>query len=1190
MRPSSLRPPAFKYADGYVEDMYIGLSLPLYFYMYIRLTTQDKETVMFKFNDQGWTHSQSTGQDNSMEAASHAGMQLGDFLERPVKIADATWTGTGFSVEEINPWDAFLSHPTVMRKIANYKLLKGKLCVKFVINGSPFLYGKGLVAYHPLRAYDDFAPPNTTSRLCRLSQRQHIYLNPTTSSGGELVLPFFWPYNAVNIPTHEWDSLGEITLTPASTLKHAAGETAQCTVSVFAWMEEPKLMQPTSSVSNTFVGQSSENEKKVVSKVATAVGDTAEMLSHAPIIGPYARATEEVARMVGRLSDLFGFSKPRGTYDLADYRARHLGTLATTNDKDMARPLTLDIKAENTIDPRTVGLDGKDEMSIPYLCSKESLVTRFTWNVGQSPDTELFRIPITPYIRSTFPTDTVMDLPPAAYIASLFEHWRGTLQYRFIVNCSNFHRGKLRIRYEPYNTDPGGDYNVVQSEIVDLSEYHDHKCEIGWGADRNYLKVTDNAITPSVPDVTSTNLNIHNGVLVVSVASGLTVPDEASEDEIEILVAMNCCEDIEFAIPTEKIISQMSLVADVTNTDPPVDPGIVVYPQPVSSLTGTKCGMFYYGWHTNNFHNNQGYLRDKLLDGPDGSANKQFPAVPGIAAGEYDDTNRSVVRAQFNCMLKAGVDHVVYSWWGPGSREETQFQTALKPELGTVADGTMKACAFYESTRLKQNGAWVMNTTAVNQLRADMIHLKTTHCNDSNYLERAFKNNLVSGKVIYIYLLRAYSDSDKALFLQTIINVFEDSSIGGYSETPYLIGDLMFGTPRAFGGSITSKLGAMGVYDVYGQSQKGNYYLNDADVKSLHSNYKQWKNLNPAVHCIPTIGPGYNDRGVRLEANHPALARSLAGYDKGSLFKAHLKYLEEESLEFNNEWFTINSWNEWHEDSNIEPCGGAAATTHPVELTNGVEYEPYGTKYVNFLGEWKVGGGYVAQSSENEKFVGQSNEEERENEHAPETDPDVTILEKPVTYHSDDLIFFGEKIASLRALMKRYTRFATITTSSTRRDKMKFTTFPHYLWDAPISGTLETLLTRIGVLYLGRRGGTRWKAIPDFRNSTPRISSVALNEKADTGVEQDISETQLIGYGWNGVDVVTGVYNPVLEWEVPYYSDRRFQHARSLQRNTERGHEHRYDGAAVFRNHYMCAAGDDFQLFYYAGTPSVSFA
>jgi hypothetical protein len=1131
-----------------------------------------KETVIFKFNDQSWVDNKQAGSDPSMEAANHANMGLGTFLSRPVKISQQIWTSDdAASAHEVDPWDAFLSHPTVARKIANFKLFKGKLHVKFVINGSPFLYGKLMAVYHPLHAFDAFAPANIPDRICRLSQRQHVYLNPTTSSGGELVLPFFWQYNAVHVVSREYRNLGHLTLLPISSLKHSAGEDPSCTVTMFAWMEDVELTQPTSSIYN---GQMSESDGKIVSKTATAMGNAAGALSRVPLIGPYARASEEVFNMLGRWADLFGFTKARNTHDLSDYRTRFAGTIAPTNDKDESRLLTLDVKQEVTVDPTTVGLSSEDEMSIPHLCNIEALVKRFTWRTSDAPDHELTRIPVTPFIRATFPSDGKVDTPPCAYVASFFKYWRGTMQYRFIVNASAFHRGKLRFRYEPYAIADQEAYNVVQSEIIDLTECHDHKVEIGWGSDRNYLLVTGSFKQPINSEYTA-ELDTHNGNLIVSVANNLVVPDEASDDSVDILMAVNMAMDAEFAVPTENVLTDMKLVADISSTVPDLPPSGTAFTQPVSQNTGDP-GIFYYGWHTNNFHNDQGYLRDQL-DVP------HFPEVPGLASGEYDDTVRAVVRAQFDVMLKSGIKFVVASWFGPGSREDTQLDT-LKLEAGTVTAGTMEFCCLYETAILKNhsptNEFEFTSQEVKDKFRSDMTYYKLNHVGNENYYNKPG----TSQPVFFIYLLRVFSIAEQESMCSILRSVMADNAIGGVSYNPYIVGDLMFGTPKNLGYRVGFGPDCLSVYDVYGQSPK-KIELDESDVSELHGKFAQWAQLNPNEDIWPVVSPGYNDRGVRLSANHTALSRNLNGFEKGSLFKAHLKHLDAISTVLPNQPFLINTWNEWHEDSQIEPAGGAGNSNTPTELTNGVTYEPYGTKYVNILGEFVVGGSYVAQSLET--YIGHS--EEMDNEHLPQTNPETTILEKPATHSPDDLIYFGERVASLRTIIKRYTRYVMNTTDSSFRSTFTMPAYPEYLWDNQNTSLVETLLTRVGVLFLGRRGSTRWKVFPDYRNSTPRISTIRLTDNAELGVVDDIPALDIFGYGWHGTDVTIGVNDPVGEWEVPYYSNARFHLSRSLINDDPVRHQHTYDGAAVFRNHYVVAAGDDLQYFYFVGTPSVTF-
>lgn len=1154
--------------------------------------TERKENITFKFNDQSWTNAIATSKQESMSAASHSGMELGSFLSRPVKIGQIQWADNNtLSTTEINPWDAFLTNPAVARKIANYKLLRGNLHVKIVTNGSPFLYGKLMAYYNPLPQQDAFIPSNVEARLCRLSQRQHVYINPTTSSGGELVLPFFWQYNAVHIPNKEWSDLGDLRFMPVSALKHAAGEVPACNISVFAWMEDAELMQSTSAWTG-YTGQS-ESSKKVVSKTATAVGDVASVLAKTPVIGPYARATEEVARSVGWFADLFGFSKPRGTHDICDERQRHLGTLCTTNDKDMARPLTFDIKNETTIDPRTVGLSGEDEMSIPHICQKECLMTRFSWNVTDGPDTELFRIPITPFIKSTFPTDGLTDLPPCAYTASFFEYWRGTMNYRFIFNASNFHRGKLRFRYEPYASTGDLDYNVVQSEIVDLSETHDYGIEIGWGADRNYLEVMGTSKSIAVPN-TSADLLKHNGVLIVSVANNLTVPDETSESAIDILVGLSTGDDIQFSVPTDKLVVDTNLYVDQSNiTTPAPDPeGTFTQPVDIGKYT---FGVYYYGWHTNDFNNNQGYLRQDLTE-DDGTPAPHEPRLLGSpnVDGEYVDTDTTVIRKQLDAMLKCGITHVCCSYWGSTSRTHTQL-LQLRTLLGVGASGLghMRFSLHYEAAKWRNSdGSWkdidsgANKTEFDNDIAAMKDQLENT---DKAIWRKSHVSGEALGPQIVIYLFRSMPYAYSKRFLQRIHDIFQDSGIEGYSARPHIVVDAIFGSSiPTYDSTIRGLIGGITAYDVYGQTARNGNETSEADVIDYHTRFQTAGTNNPRHKIVPTISPGYNDRGVRLSANHEALSRSLKDYEPGSLFKCHLKHLATSgSKYFSGEPrdVLINSWNEWHEDSQIEPCTGSGTRSKPENLTNGVSYEPYGAKYLNILGDYNVTS-YVGQS----KTTG---DDEAENEHAPEMDISLTMVEKQNTYHHDDAVFFGERISSFRSMIKRYTRLMKRNNPSAGTEVQNMPQYPYFLENTPaISGTLvdETMLNRVAALFLGRRGSVRYKVLNDFHNSTARVSTVTLTDNPELTLVDNQSSDVMFATGWNGIDAVTGVYNPVLEWEVPYYSNARFHISRSLSRMQDRGHAHLYDTNAIYRNHYLVAAGDDLQFFYFMGTPSVTFA
>lgn len=1168
--------------------------------------------------------------EGSMTAHTHKGQELGSFLSRPVKISEFVWNGDTVSITDVDPWSLFLEHPSVARKIANFKLLRGDLHLKIVINGSPFLFGRLMAYYNPLSAVDDFLPDNTSSNLTRISQRMHVKINPSTSSGAEMTLPFFWHYNTLHIPTKEWGKLGRVSFLPISTLQSTSGTQSQISVSVFAWMEKVDLSQPTS-----YTGMSEEKEQKIVSKTAMAVGNVADALSDAPLIGPYATATGIVAKKLGRIADLFGFSKPLNTYDLVEERTRHLGSMATINDKDSSKQLTLDVHNETTIDPRTVGLSPVDEMSIPYLCQKEAMIARCKWNINDGVGKTLMRIPVTPFIRGTLNTDDSVQVPPCAYVASFFKHWRGTMKYRFEIHGSAFHRGKLRIKYEPWLTSTADDYNVVSSDIVDLTTTQDYALNVGWGSHRNNLSVFGSIPTYATASPISTAyFEEHNGLLVLQVENPLTVPDDDGAIEVDIVISVATDDDIQFHVPDCKVMERFAISNDQgTNVIPdPTPPPEGVFAQPVKAYADTRIGAYYYGWHSGGFNggtNGNNYLR-KLLEDDSGNSVAHTPWVKPRVPEEYDDRQRDVTRKQFDLMCNAGIDFIVCSWWGKDSRTDIHFRDYVMTETGNVSGNHMRACIHYETMDLKRNGGWTWSSDVATQARDDFRRMYDYILDDQKYLHKDGK------PVIFFYLYRSMPSNFRNALCGLLRDVWQNDF--GTSKDPYIAADVMFGNAQTIPSTDASNINAMTTYDVYGQTSKGRSVIDESDVADYHKEINNWANSNPSLDVITCVSPGYNDRGVRLQEDHVGLARYLNGWDHGSLFKAHFKHFDAETKPTGTHWIVINSWNEWQEDSIIEPCTGGATTDKPTNITSGNTYEPFGTKYVNIVGNYMVPG-YVGQSAEekvslkrkpgpdetleplndvrpqlfrkksfykNEKSIlaildecVECNEKSRKytgmseetNENAKEMVVSSTMVEKPWTYSQDDAIFFGERNGSLRGPLKRYSLVYKYNTGATGKTRLYLPLYPRQPSTA-VTGlsTYDHLMNWVEVMYHGKRGSTRWKVLSDFHNSSARVSGVRLEELSVVDIADNISSTDAFKLGWQGNEMVTGCYNPVLEWACPRYSDRRFDDARKLGTILSmRGHSHLFDTSAVHKGYYFCAGGDDLQYFYFAGTPSLRY-
>ena len=486
--------------------------------------------------------------------------ELADFFARPVKLKEYEWAVGSTFFRQFNPWSLYLENPRVSNRIANFNLLRCKLHLKFVINANGFMYSRILTSYLPFQTWDNLTETSVLfpNDAVQESQMPHIFLNPTTSTGGEMVLPFVWPRNNVYIPSSEWEHMGRVTLRSLAPLKHANGATGVATISVFAWAEDMSLNVLTSVDPSSMTPQmgfetevDQANRNGAISGPATAVANAATALSAVPQIAPYAMATASVANTVAGVAKLAGFSRPVQTRDNNPVRLNATSNLALTTIADTAQKLTVDDKQELTIDPRIAGLNGEDNLAIKNIASKESYLTSFDWAVGSAPETLLWNGRVDP---CTFAYDGIKYHLPACCVAALpFKYWTGTMNFRFQIMSSAYHKGRLKISYDP-NWVANEEYNTMYTRVVDISSETDFTISVSNGQDvtllSHHLPGPD-----SVTQLYSTTRYISkeegNGVLAVSILNELTTPNSTINNDITINVFVSMGDDFEVFVPTE---------------------------------------------------------------------------------------------------------------------------------------------------------------------------------------------------------------------------------------------------------------------------------------------------------------------------------------------------------------------------------------------------------------------------------------------------------------------------------------------------------------------------------------------------------------------------------------------------------------------------------------------------------------
>jgi hypothetical protein len=536
---------------------------------------QTAQNVQFTDQNPAYDYTVDSEYDPTRSSTDTGDTTLENFFSRPLKIEQFEWSTSEANFGELfNPWTLYWQNPRVINRITNFALLRAKLHVKIIINGNGFHYGRLIASYQPLHQEDDFTVQRSliTQDNIQASQRPHVYLDPTNSQGGSMVLPFFWYRNALSIPKQAWQEMGTIKISTLVPLKHANGAVDRVTISVFAWAEDVVMSVPTSFSPGSLVPQCADEpldcqasdeygKDGPISAPAGTVARIAGMLSSAPVIGPFAKATELAASAVSGMARIFGYSRPVVLADIQPYKPTLMGNLANTNVADTAMKLSLDGKQELTIDPRVTGLSHTDEMTIKSVACRESYLTQFDWLVDTSPETALFSTEVNPVVWDTYgPEDEELHFPACCFATLPFAHWRGSMRYRFQIVASNFHKGRLKVVWDPYAFE-SNEYNTNYVHIVDIAESKDFTVEIGWGADRSYLSHKEPGLDAKIfrnGSPTQIPLNLANGVLAVYVVNELTVPNSTVNNDIKINVFVSAGEDFEVNNPDSDYISNLS--------------------------------------------------------------------------------------------------------------------------------------------------------------------------------------------------------------------------------------------------------------------------------------------------------------------------------------------------------------------------------------------------------------------------------------------------------------------------------------------------------------------------------------------------------------------------------------------------------------------------------------------------------
>lgn len=527
------------------------------------LQSEDQEVTTFVDADAGEEYSeQNVDVNRDMYKLDST---LANFLARPVLIHSIAWGESSSIDDAIYPWQLFFSDSVIKNKIQNYNYISCTMKVKALINASPFYYGCAGIFYQPLIDFDP-APiievSGYTGSLVPYSQRPHIWLYPAQSQGGTLELPFLNPRQWLDLTNDdEVRDFGRLHIKSLTSLMNANSVSGTgCDIQIYAWIENVKMCGPTitaalqagdTKVSAKHIEQKYDESPKI-SSIASSVSRMAAKASALPApFGTAASAVSLASGAVGKIAGLFGYTNTPVVDDVQGFKNLPFHGLASCEISTPVDRLTLDPKNILAKNPEAIGVERGDEMDIANFCARESYLTQFNWAAADVLDDLLWGTVVMPrMMRRDGSTAYTWQMTPMCIPAYMFENWRGNLVYRFRFICTKYHRGRVRITWDP-NTNLTSLPNTKVSNynrIVDLAEETDISIEIPYLAPTAFCRNGTGysqyyGTTPPSP-----NHEYDNGQLTLRVLNQQTSPILSAD--IVCLVSVYG-KDMEFAQPRD---------------------------------------------------------------------------------------------------------------------------------------------------------------------------------------------------------------------------------------------------------------------------------------------------------------------------------------------------------------------------------------------------------------------------------------------------------------------------------------------------------------------------------------------------------------------------------------------------------------------------------------------------------------
>lgn len=420
--------------------------------------------------------------------------EMDTLLTRPVVLGNYKWstssaalsyhlTRADYHADTVNylqkwnfPQDIFAQAPLLVDKLKNFQYFKSDVEIEVKINAQPFLSGALMLVYNPY--YDKVSDirGKGTRFLASQSSCPNKILSLENGNSLKMTCPYANVMDLFDLDDAN-DQFGTAFLYVLSDLKSSTVP-SEVSFTVFARFINPQYYVPTqrSVLNSQIVTQQAENLQRLgwtvtapvaegeitsdtgetkksgpISTIAKTVSQVAGIVSKVPVLGSVATTVDWVARAVGGVASVFGFSKPVR----ADAHTVQVikPMMSSVHSEGYDDAITMALLQDNGIDGTSILPSSQDEMALSYIFSRPNFfyrkeVTSFEFRAGEL----LLKWEVSPF--STYQAGDVENpdslfLGAFSYASMMGDLWRGTIVFDIYMIKTCFHQGRFAIVHLP---------------------------------------------------------------------------------------------------------------------------------------------------------------------------------------------------------------------------------------------------------------------------------------------------------------------------------------------------------------------------------------------------------------------------------------------------------------------------------------------------------------------------------------------------------------------------------------------------------------------------------------------------------------------------------------------------------------------------------------------------------------------